>query len=202
MFELITLPYKREELEPYMSRETLDYHHGKHLQAYVTFVNDFVAKEESLKDKSLRDIVILSSKKSEWQSLFNNAGQVYNHNVFFSSMKKNENGSPSGKILDMINSSFGSFEKFKEGFVNAGKTLFGSGWVWLVLNGEKLEIKKYANASNPHVDDLKGLFCCDVWEHTYYIDYRNKRPDFLNAYINNLVNWDYVEEQLDGCSSC
>ena len=196
MFELITLPYGKDALLPHMSSSTLDFHHGKHLQAYVTFVNDFVAKESSLQGKTLEEIVVLANSKPEWQGLFNNAGQIYNHNEFFKAIKKNENGLPTGALLEKINSDFGSFEKFKEDFINAGKTQFGSGWVWLVLNNGKLEIRKYANAGNPLTDNLKGLLVCDVWEHAYYLDFQNRRPDFLTTFITNLVNWDYVAEKL------
>lgn len=196
MFELIKLPYSKEDLAPHMSSNTLDFHHGKHLQAYVTFVNDFVAKEPSLQGKTLEEIVVLANSKPEWQGLFNNAGQIYNHNEFFKSMKKNEDGVPTGTLLDKINADFGSFDKFKEDFINAGKTQFGSGWVWLVINNGKLEIKKYANAGNPLTDKLNGLLVCDVWEHAYYLDFQNRRPDFLTTFVNNLVNWDYVAEKL------
>ncbi len=201
MFDLIKLPYSAKDLEPYMSAETLDFHHGKHLNAYVTFVNDFVEKEKSLQDKTLDEIVVLASSKPEWQGLFNNAGQVYNHNEFFQVLKKNENPTVPEALLAKINASFGSLDKFKEEFINAGKTQFGSGWVWLVANEGKLEIRKYANAGNPLVDGVRGLLVCDVWEHAYYIDYRNKRPDFLTTFINNLVDWNYVEAKMNECTS-
>lgn len=201
MFDLIKLAYSSKDLEPYMSAETLDFHHGKHLNAYVTFVNDFVEKEKSLQDKTLDEIVVLASSKPEWQGLFNNSGQVYNHNEFFKVLKKNENATVPEALLAKINDSFGSLDKFKEEFINAGKTQFGSGWVWLVANKGKLEIRKYANAGNPLVDGLQGLLVCDVWEHAYYIDYRNKRPDFLTAFINNLVDWNYVEEKMNECTT-
>ncbi len=197
MYELINLPYSKNELEPFMSSETLDFHHGKHLNAYVTFLNDFVANNKELEGKSVEELILSSHTNSQLQGLFNNAGQVYNHNEFFLCMKNNPNAKPTSEIASMINESFGSFEKFKEEFITAGKTLFGSGWVWLVVNKEgKLEIKKYENANNPLIDGLKGILTCDVWEHGYYIDYRNKRPDFLEVFINNLVNWDYVQSKL------
>lgn len=196
MFDLIKLSYSKEDLAPYMSAETIDYHHGKHLQAYVTFVNDFVAKESSLNEKSLEEIIILSSKKNEWQGLFNNAGQVYNHNEFFKTLKKSDSPALPKDLAEKINKDFGSFDAFKEQFINAGKTQFGSGWVWLVLNNEKLEIRKYSNAGNPVSDGVHGILVCDVWEHAYYIDYRNKRPDFLTTFIDHLVNWEYVEKKM------
>lgn len=196
MFDLIKLSYSKEDLAPYMSAETIDYHHGKHLQAYVTFVNDFVAKESSLNEKSLEEIIILSSKKNEWQGLFNNAGQVYNHNEFFKTLKKSDNPTLPKDLAEKINKDFGSFDAFKEQFINAGKTQFGSGWVWLVLNNGKLEIRKYSNAGNPVSDGVFGILVCDVWEHAYYIDYRNKRPDFLTTFIDHLVNWEYVEKKM------
>lgn len=197
MFNLITLPYSKDAMGSYMSAETFEFHHGKHLQAYVNFVNDFVAKEKSLENKSLEEIIVASSKKSEWQGLFNNAGQIYNHNEFFSVLKASDKSNVPQKLLDAINKDFGSFDSFKTQFIDAGKTQFGSGWVWLVVNNGKLEIKKYANAGNPVADGLKGILVCDVWEHAYYIDYRNRRPDFLTAFIEHMVNWEYVEKKFN-----
>lgn len=196
MFNLINLPYKKEDLAPYMSAETIDFHYGKHLQAYVTFVNDFVAKEKSLEGKSIEEIVVIAHSKPEWQGLFNNAGQVYNHNEFFKSLKKSEKTVLPSNLEEKIKKDFGSFDSFKEQFVNGGKTQFGSGWVWLVVNNGKLEIRKYANAGNPLVDKVHGILTCDVWEHAYYIDYRNRRPDFLNTFVDHLVNWEYVDQKL------
>ncbi len=195
--DLITLPYAREGLAPYISGETLDYHHGKHLAAYVNNVKNMVAKNQDLGGKSLAELIMLSYNDPKLQGLFNNAGQIYNHNEFFLAMANRKDGKPGPMALKKINESFGSFDKFKQDFVAAGGSLFGSGWAWLVMNDDhKLEIKKYTNANNPITDKLTGILVCDVWEHAYYIDYRNKRADFLKNFINNLVNWDYVEAKF------
>ncbi len=191
------LPYGVADLQPYMSAETLEYHHGKHHAAYINFVNDFVAKETSLAGKTLEEIILIAHGKPEWQPLFNNAAQIYNHNEFWQMLKKHDTiaSLPTG-IDQHIKSSFGSFDAFKDQFLTAGKTLFGSGWVWLVMNNGKLEIRKYANGGNPLPDHLPGILGCDVWEHSYYIDYRNRRPDYLTAFIDHMVNWEYVDHKL------
>jgi len=195
-FELPSLPYEKDALAPYMSSETLDFHHGKHHQTYVTNLNNLV-KDSDMQDASLEDIVVKSSKDSSMAGIFNNAGQHWNHILFWQCMKPNGGGAMPSELENRINSDFGSIDQFKEAFVQAGTTQFGSGWAWLAIDNGKLVVTKSANASNPLVDGMKPILGCDVWEHSYYIDYRNKRPDYLKAFLDNLVNWEFVASQLD-----
>ena len=195
-FELPSLPYEKDALAPYMSSETLDFHHGKHHQTYVTNLNNLV-KDSDMQDVSLEDIVVKSSKDSSMAGIFNNAGQHWNHILFWQCMKPNGGGAMPSELENRINSDFGSVDQFKEAFVQAGTTQFGSGWAWLAIDNGKLVVTKSANASNPLVDGMKPILGCDVWEHSYYIDYRNKRPDYLKAFLDNLVNWEFVASQLD-----
>ena len=195
-FELPSLPYEKDALAPYMSSETLDFHHGKHHQTYVTNLNNLV-KDSDMRDASLEDIVVKSSKDSSMAGVFNNAGQHWNHILFWQCMKPNGGGAMPSELENRINSDFGGIDQFKEAFVQAGTTQFGSGWAWLAIDNGKLVVTKSANASNPLVDGMKPILGCDVWEHSYYIDYRNKRPDYLKAFIDNLVNWEFVTSQLD-----
>lgn len=195
-FELPSLPYEKDALAPYMSSETLDFHHGKHHQTYVTNLNNLV-KDSDMQDASLEDIVVKSCKDSSMAGIFNNAGQHWNHILFWQCMKPNGGGAIPSELENRINSDFGSVDQFKEAFVQAGTTQFGSGWAWLAIDNGKLVVTKSANASNPLVDGMKPILGCDVWEHSYYIDYRNKRPDYLKAFLDNLVNWEFVASQLD-----
>ena len=194
-FELPSLPYANDALAPYMSAETLDFHHGKHHQTYVTNLNNLL-KDNELQGASLEDIVIKSSKDTSMAGIFNNAGQHWNHILFWQCMKPNGGGSIPSELEARLNSDFGSVDQFKEAFIQAGITQFGSGWAWLAIDNGKLVVTKSANASNPLVDGMKPILGCDVWEHSYYIDYRNKRPDYLKAFIDNLVNWEFVSSQL------
>ena len=194
-FELPSLPYANDALAPYMSAETLDFHHGKHHQTYVTNLNNLI-KDTDLQNSSLEEIVIKSSKDSSMAGIFNNAGQHWNHILFWQSMKPNGGGSIPSELEKKLNEDFGSVDKFKEAFIQAGTTQFGSGWAWLAVNNGKLVVTKSANASNPLVDGMKPILGCDVWEHSYYIDYRNKRPDYLKAFLDSLVNWEFVASQL------
>tara|TARA_B100000965_G_scaffold275296_1_gene233203 strand:- start:6205 stop:6798 length:594 start_codon:yes stop_codon:yes gene_type:complete len=195
-FELPSLPYATDALAPYMSSETLDFHHGKHHQTYVTNLNNLV-KDTDLQDASLEDIVVKSSKDSSLAGVFNNAGQHWNHILFWQCMKPNGGGSIPSELESRINSDFGGIDQFKEAFIQAGTTQFGSGWAWLAIDNGKLVVTKSPNASNPLVDGMKPILGCDVWEHSYYIDYRNKRPDYLKAFLDSLVNWEFVASQLD-----
>ena len=185
-FELIQLPYATDALAPVISKETIEFHHGKHLQAYVNNLNNLIPGTE-FENADLVTIV----KKSDG-GIFNNAGQVLNHNLYFLSFSPKGGGKPTGKLAEAINKDFGSFEAFQKEFVNAGTTLFGSGWVWLSKdkNG-KLVITKEANGSNPVVKDLIPILGFDVWEHSYYLDYQNRRADHLNA-LWQIVDWDAV----------
>jgi Fe-Mn family superoxide dismutase len=195
-FELPSLPYANDALAPYMSAETLDFHHGKHHQTYVTNLNNLL-KDNELQGASLEDIVVRSSKDTSMVGIFNNAGQHWNHILFWQCMKPNGGGSIPSELEARLNSDFGSVDQFKEAFIQAGTTQFGSGWAWLAIDNGKLVVTKSANASNPLVDGMKPILGCDVWEHSYYIDYRNKRPDYLKAFLDSLVNWEFVASQLD-----
>lgn len=191
-FELPELPYDYDALEPYMSRETLEFHHDKHHLAYVTACNNLI-KDSGLEGKSLEDIVKGSYGKN--QPLFNNAGQHYNHTLFWQWMKKNGGGKklPS-KLEKAIDSDLGGFDKFRADFIAAGVGQFGSGWAWIAVKNGKLEIMKTPNGENPLVHAATPILGVDVWEHSYYIDYRNARPKYLEAFIDNLINWEFVEE--------
>ncbi len=195
-FELPSLPYANDALAPYMSSETLDFHHGKHHQTYVTNLNNLV-KDTDMKDSSLEEIVVKSSKDSSTAGIFNNAGQHWNHILFWQCMKPNGGGSMPSELESRITSDLGGIDQFKEAFIQAGTTQFGSGWAWLAIDNGKLVVTKSPNASNPLVDGMKPILGCDVWEHSYYIDYRNKRPDYLKAFLDSLVNWEFVASQLD-----
>ena len=189
-------PYANDALAPYMSSETLDFHHGKHHQTYVTNLNNLV-KDTDMKDSSLEEIVVKSSKDSSMAGIFNNAGQHWNHILFWQCMKPNGGGSMPSELESRITSDLGGIDQFKEAFIQAGTTQFGSGWAWLAIDNGKLVVTKSPNASNPLVDGMKPILGCDVWEHSYYIDYRNKRPDYLKAFLDSLVNWEFVASQLD-----
>ena len=195
-FELPSLPYANDALAPYMSSETLDFHHGKHHQTYVTNLNNLV-KDTDMKDSSLEEIVVKSSKDSSMAGIFNNAGQHWNHILFWQCMNPNGGGSMPYELVSRITSDLGGIDQFKEAFIQAGTTQFGSGWAWLAIDNGKLVVTKSPNASNPLVDGMKPILGCDVWEHSYYIDYRNKRPDYLKAFLDSLVNWEFVASQLD-----
>ena len=195
-FELPSLPYANDALAPYMSSETLDFHHGKHHQTYVTNLNNLV-KDTDMKDSSLEEIVVKSSKDSSMAGIFNNAGQHWNHILFWQCMKPNGGGSMPSELESRITSDLGGIDQFKEAFIQAGTTQFGSGWAWLAIDNGKLVVTKSPNASNPLVDGMKPILGCDVWEHSYYIDYRNKRPDYIKAFLDSLVNWEFVASQLD-----
>jgi Fe-Mn family superoxide dismutase len=191
-FSLPDLPYKKDALAPHISSETLDYHHGKHHAAYVNNLNKLIdGKPEA--QKSLEDII-----KSSEGGLFNNAAQVWNHTFYWSCMKPGGGGQPTGDLLDAIKRDFGSFDKFKEEFANAAATQFGSGWAWLVLADGKLAVTKTGNADLPMKHGQKALLTIDVWEHAYYIDYRNARPKYIDTFLAHLVNWDFALANLKG----
>ena len=192
------LPYSYDALAPYMSRETLEYHHDKHHLAYVNNANNLL-KGSEWADKSLEQIVTGSFGKNT--GLFNNAAQHYNHTHFWKWMKPDGGGNKlPGKLAKKIESDLGSFAKMSEDFVQAGVTQFGSGWCWLAVKDGKITIMKTANGENPLVLGAKPILGCDVWEHSYYIDYRNRRPDYLKAWVDHLINWDYVEELFEAAT--
>ncbi len=193
-FKLIDLPYSKDALEPYMSAETLNFHHGKHHNTYVTNLNN-LTKDTDLKNLSIEEVILKSYNNKELQGVYNNAGQIYNHNMFWQLMKSpSQETKPSDKFIELAIKSFGSFESFREEFLKQGATVFGSGWVWVYLENNELKIGKYSNADNPLVHNAKPLIGCDVWEHSYYIDYRNARPKYLEAFFDNLLNWDFVNK--------
>jgi Fe-Mn family superoxide dismutase len=192
-FELNKLNYTLDALAPHMSAETLEYHYGKHHQTYVSNLNNFL-KGHALEGKSLEEIVKVSYNKEA--PIFNNAAQHYNHIEFWNSMKPNGGGKLPSAVEKALISNFGSVEKFKEQIIANGLGVFGSGWVWLAKDGDKLEIMKCPNAENPLIHGKTPILGCDVWEHSYYIDYRNKRADFLNAWFDKLINWEYVESKM------
>ncbi len=195
-FELPKLNYSKSALAPHMSEETLDLHHGKHHQTYITNLNNLI-QNSGLENNSLEEIVKKTFSEKSKAGIFNNAGQHWNHILFWNCMKPKGGGALPAKLEKRINSDFGSVDKFKEQFIQAGITQFGSGWAWLVIDNGKLAITKTANASNPLVSNMKPMLGCDVWEHSYYVDYRNRRPDYLKSFLENLVNWEFVESQLD-----
>ena len=194
-FTLPDLPYAQDALAPYMGLETLQLHHGKHHQTYVTNLNNLIEGTE-LAGKSLEEIVVASAKDPAKVGIFNNAGQHWNHNLFWRVMKKNGGGKPGGELAKRIDRDFGSYDAFAEQFKQAGVTQFGSGWAWLSLDGDKLKISKTPNGANPLVDGMRPILGIDVWEHAYYLDYRNRRPDYIAAFLNHLVNWEEVEAEL------
>jgi len=185
-FELPALPYAPTRLAPYISEETLEYHYGKHHQTYVTNLNNLVPGTE-FEGLSLEEIIMKSSG-----GIFNNAAQVWNHTFYWNSLAPSAGGAPAGALADAINAQFGSFEAFKEEFTKCAVTTFGSGWAWLVKNADgSLAIVSTSNAGCPLTSGQKPLLTCDVWEHAYYIDYRNARPKYLEAFWA-LVNWDFA----------
>lgn len=190
-FSLPPLPYEKTALAPHISAETLEYHHGKHHQAYVTNLNKAIeGKPEA--SKSLEDIILSSEGP-----VFNNAAQIWNHTFYWHSMKPNGGGQPAGDLADAIKRDFGSFEKFAEAFTTAATTQFGSGGAWLVLGKDKkLAVTKTPNADLPMKHGEKALLTIDVWEHAYYIDFRNQRPKYIETFLKNLANWDYALENL------
>jgi len=197
-FSLPDLPYSHDALGPHMSKETLEYHHDKHHLAYVNNGNNLL-KGTEWENKSLEEIVKGSHGKNA--GLFNNAGQHYNHLHFWKWMKPNGGGDKiPGALKAKIDSDLGGVAKAKEDFIQAGVTQFGSGWSWIAVKDGKLAIMKTANGENPLVHGGKPILGCDVWEHSYYIDYRNRRPDYLKAFWENLVNWDYVNEMFQAAS--
>ncbi len=188
--ELPQLPYAKDALSPHISPETLDFHYGKHHAGYVTKLNAAI-EGTPMAEKSLEEIVKTSSG-----GVFNNAAQIWNHTFYWHSLSPNGGGEPKGAILEAINKNFGSFAEFKEKFTQSASTLFGSGWTWLVKNSDgSLSIEQTVNAETPLTKGKTPLLTCDVWEHAYYIDYRNARPDYINAFWN-LVNWDFANKNL------
>lgn len=195
-FELPALPYAQDALEPHISADTLGFHHGKHHNAYVTNLNNLVAGSD-FEGKSLEEIMQETAGDAGKAGIFNNAAQIWNHTFYWHSMAPNGGGKPTGDLAAKIDADFGSFDAFIEAFKTAGATQFGSGWAWLVLDTDgKLKVVKTLNAECPLTDGQKPLLTMDVWEHAYYLDYQNRRPDYIATFLNSLVNWDFAAENL------
>ena len=191
------LPYTVGSLEPHISKETLVIHYGRHHQAYLTKLNAAIENTD-LADMSLEDTIKSTAGDVAKAGIFNNAAQVWNHSFYWNCMRLGGGGKPRGKVLSEIESSFGSFDRFAEDFKNAAATQFGSGWAWLIKDKGtgKLKITKTLNADTPIAHDQIPLLTIDVWEHAYYLDYQNKRPDYIEAFMDKLVNWDFVDKNL------
>jgi len=189
-FELPPLPYAQDALAPHISAETLEYHYGKHHQTYVTNLNKLVEGTE-FEQASLEDVIMKSDG-----GLFNNSAQVWNHTFYWNSMRPDGGGAPDGAVAEAIDSAFGSYDDFRAKFAEAATTQFGSGWAWLVDSGSGLEIMKTSNADLPMKHGAKALLNIDVWEHAYYIDFRNARPNYITTFLDSLVNWDFVAANM------
>jgi len=192
---LPALPYDLDALEPHISRQTLEFHHGKHHNAYVTNLNNLVTGSE-LENKSLEDTITAVAGDAGKAGVFNNAAQVWNHSFYWQCMKPGGGGQPTGALADKINADFGSYEAFVEQFKAAGATQFGSGWAWLVLENGTLKVTKTGNADLPLAHGQTALLTMEVWEHAYYLDYQNRRPDYMTTFLDKLVNWDFVAANL------
>tara|TARA_B100001029_G_C15043221_1_gene445193 strand:+ start:250 stop:843 length:594 start_codon:yes stop_codon:yes gene_type:complete len=195
-FELPKLDYQKNALAPIMSEKTLDLHHGKHHQTYITNLNKFISGTDMAK-MSLEEIVLKSSKDKSKTGIFNNASQHWNHILFWKCMKPQGGGKMPPKLETKIQADFGSLENFKKEFIQAGITQFGSGWCWLSLNNGKLVVTKTPNAENPLIKSMKPILGCDVWEHSYYVDYQSRRPEYLENFFEKLINWEFVASNLD-----
>jgi Fe-Mn family superoxide dismutase len=194
-FTLPALPYERTALQPVIGGQTLDIHHGKHHAAYVKNLNDLV-KGKPLAQLKLDEVVKATAGKAEDVAVFNNAAQVWNHTFYWQSLKPGGGGKPTGRIAERIDKAFGDYATFRDAFVKAAVGQFGSGWAWLVASGDTLEIVKTGNAETPLTTSKKPLLTIDVWEHAYYLDYQNRRKDYVEAVIDKLLSWEFAERNL------
>jgi superoxide dismutase, Fe-Mn family len=194
-FELPALPYADNALEPHISANTLSFHYGKHHNTYVVNLNNLV-NDTPMADQSLEEIMKATANDASKAGVFNNAAQVWNHTFYWNSMSPNGGGAPTGDLAARIDAAFGSLDEFKAKFKDACLTQFGSGWAWLVADGDELKIVKTGNAACPLTDGMTPLLTCDVWEHAYYLDFQNLRPAYVDAFLENLVNWDFVAGNL------
>jgi superoxide dismutase, Fe-Mn family len=194
-FELPELPYADDALAPYITANTINYHYGKHHKAYVTNLNK-LTEGSDLASKSLEEIICSSVDKPEKAGLFNNAAQVWNHTFYWHSLATNGGGKPSGELGSLIDKSFGDYETFKKEFSAAAVSQFGSGWAWLLKDGESLKIAKTGNAGTPLTQNIKPLLTIDLWEHAYYLDYQNARPRYIETIIDSLLNWSFAADNL------
>ena len=196
MFTLMALPYADNALAPVITPNTIGFHYGKHHKTYVDNLNNLV-KGTDLEGKSLEEVVLATAGKADKAPLFNNAAQIWNHDFYWKSMKPNGGGAPTGKVADRINESFGSFEEFKKQLSATTVSQFGSGWGWLVADSAgKLKVVKTGNAEVPMTQGLKPLLTIDVWEHAYYLDFQNRRPDYVAAVLDKLIDWGFAEANL------
>lgn len=202
------LPYDEAALEPYITKKTLEFHYGKHHKGYVEKLNSLIAEEGNkkiFKGKSLEEIMLLSGKEkvknANMTAVFNNSAQTWNHTFYWKSMKKDGGGEPTGALLEQIKKDFGSYAEFKKQFVEAGLKQFGSGWVWLVQSpakgGGTLKILATGNADNPMLEGHIPLMTCDIWEHAYYLDYQNRRKEYVEVFLDHLVNWEFAQVNFD-----
>ncbi len=189
------LPYARNALEPILSEQTLDFHYGKHHNAYVTNLNKLIADTE-LEPLSLEEIIKKTAGDASRVGIFNNAAQIWNHSFYWNSMKPSGGGKPSGELAKQIDIDFGSYTAFVEKFKSAAATQFGSGWAWLVEDKGKLDVMKTSNADLPMIHGKKALLTIDVWEHAYYLSFQNRRPDYILSFIEKLVNWEFAASHL------
>ncbi len=196
-FTLPALPYAQDALEPYVSARTMGFHYGKHHQAYVDTLNKLVAGTPWAAGQTLEKVVLESAGMTDTTAIFNNAAQAWNHAFFWKCMKPGGGGRPSGRLMELLERSFGGFDQFKDAFLTAAVGQFGSGWVWLVQDGDTLKIVKTSNADTPIAHAQTVLLTCDVWEHAYYLDYQNRRKDFVQAFLDHLANWEFAASQLN-----
>ena len=194
-FELPALPFAQDALEPHITANTLSFHHGKHHNSYVVNLNKMVAGTD-LESKSREEVIIAAAGDASKAGIFNNAAQIWNHTFYWNSMSPNGGGAPTGAIADKIKADFGSIETFVEEFKTAGATQFGSGWAWLVLEDGKLKVTKTGNAGTPMTEGQTAILTMDVWEHAYYLDFQNRRPDYIATFLDKLVNWDFANQNL------
>jgi Fe-Mn family superoxide dismutase len=194
-FQLPPLPYGTGDLAPYISENTLNIHHGKHHNAYVQNLNGLIAGTD-LESKSLEDIIVAAKNDPAKAPIFNNAAQIWNHTFYWHSMAPNGGGKPTGDVAHKIDVDFGSFDAFRDAFKQAALGQFGSGWAWLVLDNGTLKITKTSNGDLPMAHGHDALLTCDVWEHAYYLDYQNKRADYVDTFLDHLVNWSFATENL------
>jgi len=189
------LPYAVDALEPYISSNTLSFHHGKHHQTYITNLNNLVPNTP-FATQQLEDIIVQTSSQPEYGGIFNNAAQVWNHTFYWNCLKPKGGGQPFGEIAKLIDRDLGGYDKFKVDFKQAATTQFGSGWAWLVLDKDHLKIIKTGNADLPMIHGQKAILTCDVWEHAYYLDYQNRRADYVDIFLDHLINWDFANAQI------
>jgi Fe-Mn family superoxide dismutase len=189
------LPYNKGALAPHISEKTVEFHYGKHHNAYVDNTNKLIANT-NLSDSELGTIIQRTANDSSMAAIFNNAAQVWNHTFYWHCMRPCGGGAPTGVIADKIRSTFGSYESFAEKFKNAGMSQFGSGWAWLILKDDVLDIMRTSNADTPLAYGFRPLLTVDVWEHAYYLDYQNRRADYLSAFLQNHVTWEFVNQQM------